>query len=110
MRVRIKKSYDRAFKVEALALLERTDKTLAGVAASLGIPSATLLYWYKQDMARRRARNKEPAATTVPGETLQQKLARLEQENAALRKENEDLRTDRDILKKAAAFFVRESK
>jgi len=33
MRVRIKKSYDRAFKVEALALLERTDKTLAGVAA-----------------------------------------------------------------------------
>jgi len=61
-------------------------------------------------MARRRARNKEPAATTVPGETLQQKLARLEQENAALRKENEELRTDRDILKKAAAFFVRESK
>jgi transposase len=109
MRARVKKSYDRAFKVEALSLLERSDKTMAGVAASLGIPSATLLYWYKQDMARRRARNKEPV-TTVPGETLEQKLARLEQENAALRKENEDLRVDRDILKKAAAFFVRESK
>ena len=109
MRVRVKKSYDRAFKVEALSLLQRSDKTMGAVAASLGIPSATLLYWYKQDMARRRARNKEPT-TTVPGETLEQKLARLEQENAALRKENEDLRVDRDILKKAAAFFVRESK
>ena len=110
MRVRVKKSYDRAFKVEALSLLQRSDKTMGAVAASLGIPSATLLYWYKQDMARRRARNKEPASTTVPGETVEQRLVRLEQENAALRKENEDLRVDRDILKKAAAFFVRESK
>jgi transposase len=110
MRARIKKSYDQSFKDEAVSLLERSDKTPTQVAASLGVPTATLMYWYKQDVARRRARNKQPASNAVPGETLEQKLARLEQENAALRKENEDLRVDRDILKKAAAFFVRESK
>src|SRR5215813_12284703 len=98
MRVRVKKSYDKAFKEQALALLERSDQSMGRVAASLGISSGTLLYWYKQDMAKRRARNRAPT-TPVAGETLEQRLARLEQENAALRKENEDLRTDRDILK-----------
>ncbi len=33
----------------------------------------------------------------------------LERELAAARKEIEDLKTDRDILKKAAAFFAKES-
>jgi transposase-like protein len=33
----------------------------------------------------------------------------LERENAALQKENDTLRMDREILKKAAAFFAKES-
>lgn len=106
----VKKHYDQAFKAQAVAMLERSNQTCNRVATSLGVPSATLMYWYKQDMASRRARNKSPAAATaVPGETVEQKLARLEAEVAALKQENADLRVDRDILKKAAAFFVRES-
>jgi transposase len=105
-----KKHYDQTFKTQAVAMLDRSNQTCGKVAASLGVPSATLLYWYKQDMARRRVRNKTPvAAAATPEETVEQKLARLEAEVAALKKENDDLRVDRDILKKAAAFFVRES-
>lgn len=51
-----------------------------------------------------------PASSLVPGETVEKRLARLEAENAALKKENEDLRVDKEILKKAAAFFMKESK
>jgi hypothetical protein len=49
------------------------------------------------------------ATPASPTETVQQKLARLERENAALRKEVDDLKLDKVILKKAAAFFVKES-
>lgn len=112
MRVR-HRSYDPSFRQQAVELMERTDRGFKPVAASLGVPPATLRYWYDQEMARRRGKPK-PARAVVPlvpaAETVQQKLARLERENAALRKEVDDLRTDKDILKKAAAFFVRESK
>lgn len=115
MRVREKRTYEPEFRNQALALLERTDRQLGEVAESLGLPSATLRNWYNQEMARRRGKPKPkvvPLAVPPPGtppETLQQKLARLERENAALRKENEDLKLDKDILKKAAAFFAKES-
>src|SRR5262245_46493999 len=115
MRVRALKRYDDAFREQAIALLERTDRRVGEVADSLGMPSATLRYWYTQEMTRRRrgkpkaAVSASSASVTPPTETLQQKLQRLEREIAALRKENEDLKLDRDILKKAAAFFAKES-
>ena len=111
MRVRPVKSYEPAFREQAVALLERTDRKLDEVAESLGVPPATLRNWYKRDMARRRGKPKLLAVVARLGtETTQQKLERLERENAALRKENDDLKLDRDILKKAAAFFAKESK
>jgi cell division protein FtsB len=64
-------------------------------------------------MARRRGKPKvvlPVASPNPPTETPQQKLARLERENAALRKEVDDLKLDKEILKKAAAFFAKESK
>ena len=116
MRVREKRNYEATFREQAVALLERTDRRLGEVAESLGVPVATLRYWYNQEMARRRSKPKAgqavqsaAAAPAAPTETVQQKLARLERENAALRKELEDLKLDKDILKKAAAFFAKES-
>ncbi len=115
MRVREQRRYEASFREQALALLERTDRRLGEVAGSLGIPIATLRYWYNQEMARRRSKVKTvrgvapTVASPPPAETVQQKLSRLERENAALRKELEDLKLDRDILKKAAAFFAKES-
>ena len=112
MRVKEQKRYEPGFRQQAVELLERTDRPLKAVAESLGIPSGTLRYWYDREMARRRGKPKPPSVTspTPATETAQQKLARLERENAALRKENEDLKLDKEILKKAAAFFAKESK
>ena len=110
MRVR-QRRYETGFREQAVALLERTDRGVTEVARSLGVPVATLSYWYGQDMARRLGKPKGPLPAPNPAtETAQQKLARLERENAALRKENEDLKLDKEILKKAAAFFAKESK
>lgn len=120
MRVRGQKQrrYEAAFRAEAVALLDRTDRSVTEVATSLGMPPGTLYRWYDQEMARRRDKPKLGAPTpglpgtpiAPPTETVQQKLARLERENAALRRENEDLKLDKEILKKAAAFFAKESK
>jgi transposase len=76
------------------------------------MPPGTLYRWYDREMARRRDKPKQTSSGTPAAsasETVQQKLARLERENAALRKENEDLKLDKEILKKAAAFFAKES-
>jgi transposase-like protein len=55
---------------------------------------------------------KKGAATTASlspqDESSEAKLVRLERENQVLRKENDQLRMDREILKKAAAFFAKE--
>jgi hypothetical protein len=42
-------------------------------------------------------------------ETPQEKIRRLEVQLAAARREVESLKTDKEILKKAAAFFAKES-
>lgn len=108
MRVRKIQRYDETFRAEALALLERTDRTLTRVAADLGIPNATLRYW--QGMAKKR-KGPKPLGSTLDrlSETASEKLQRLERENQQLRKKVEDLEMDRAILKKAAAFFAKES-
>ena len=100
MRVaRSKRKYEPAFREQAVALLERTERSFAEVARSLGVPAVTLGNWYRQEMARRRAKPKVAAMTPTPGavppETLQQKLQRLERENTELRRKVEDLQLDR---------------
>lgn len=112
--MRVRKRYDEAFRSEALALLERTDRSLPEVAYGLGLVPQTLRNWYKADMGKKGKKRppRQPAPLPVEDpskETIEAKLARLERENAQLRKENDDLKGDREILKKAAAFFAKES-
>ena len=103
------KRYTPEFRDEAIALLERDDRTVQQIADDLGVSYNTLSYWYKS--ARMAKRRKKAAARAASGgvESDEQKLARLERENAALRRENESLKMDRAILKKAAAFFAKEN-
>ena len=108
------KIYSAEFKADAVALACRTDRTLREVAADLGVNHWTLRGWYKADKMAKQPRkaaksvgvSKQPA---VGEETPEQRLARAERENERLRKENDQLRMDREILKKAAAFFAKES-
>jgi transposase len=114
MRVQTQRRYDEAFKDDAVALLRRSDRTIGAVARDLGIPPSTLEYWYNADMAKKRKKQPPRLGKALPvreptAEHPEDRIARLEREVAELRKENDSLKMDRAILKKAAAFFAKES-
>lgn len=112
MRVQNHRNYDDAFRADALTLLERSGRSLSAVAEDLGVSYSTLRYWYKAQMAKKVRKPPRPGTVVVVDpskETAEQKLDRLERENAALRKQVDELQMDRAILKKAAAFFAKES-
>ena len=81
------------FRREAVELYRSSDRPRVEVARSLGISDGTLAAWVKQ--ARRDAES-----GLDPDER-----AELER----LRRENRELRMDREILRKAAAYFARET-
>jgi transposase len=111
--MRVRPQYDEQFKESAVELLERTERPLAEVAQDLGVSVWALRDWYKKRrMAKKKgkqARAAEALKVLQGDEKPEQRLARLERENAALRRENDSLKMDREILKKAAAFFAKES-
>lgn len=111
MRTRNHRRYDASFKASTIALLERSDRSLLGIAKDLGIPIATLRYWYDAEMAKKKRKGPAVVGDAAPAEaeTLKQRVTRLEKENEQLRKKNAELEEDRVILKKAAAFFAKES-
>lgn len=88
--------YTLEFKLEAVRLV-KTGQSLAVVSATLGIAGQTLHNWVKADREGQLI-----GAGGRPVSPEQMELARLRADNARLRME-------RDILKKAAAYFARES-
>jgi transposase len=90
--------YPDQFRRDALALVESSGRPIAEVARSLGIAEGTLWNWVK--LARDATeRSSDPEALS---ESERDELRRL-------RKENVELRTDKEILKRAAAYFARET-
>ena len=93
--------YTDEFRVEAVRLAESVGQNEA--AKRLGIPSASLGNW-------RRAKQSgkwlpRPKAAAVPGSA-----AELEAENDRLRRELANAKLDLEIVKKAAAYFAKESR
>ena len=86
--------YTQEFKDEVVALCRLGDRTSAQVARDLGLNDHTLMSWQKA--AQMAA---EPEALSV---SEKEELKRL-------RRENERLRMEREILKKATAFFASQS-
>jgi transposase len=103
--------YSDDFRTDALNLIRRGDRSFRQLAADLGVNSWTLRHWWTNDQMAKRKRSSTPSSDEAASsnETSEQKLARLELENRRLVRENEQLRMDREILKKAAAFFAKES-
>ena len=87
------------FKREALNLVIDQQLSIAEVARRLGISQSLLHKWKVQFAAQ--------GEQAFPGKGQQ---TPQEAELTRLRRENEQLRMERDILKKATAFFARESK
>jgi transposase len=85
------------FKADAVRLCQQGDRRIAQVAADLGVNETNLRAWVRQseiDVGSSRS----DALTSDERREL-----------ARLRKENKRLTMEREILKKATAFFARES-
>ena len=92
---RTRRSFPKEFKADAVALVLDEGRSIASVARALGIGESNLGNWVRQARVDRGER--EGLTTTERAE-----LARLRRENAQLRME-------RDLLKRATAFWVKES-
>jgi transposase len=90
--------YTPEFKADAVRLVVEQDYSCAEVARRLGICSNNVVRWLKQHREQQQAAEQ---GALSPKE--------LNAEIRRLRKENERLRMEREILKKAAAFFANES-
>ena len=90
--------YPSVFKVEAVALVKSSGRSIADVARSLGVSDRTLWYWVSED---RKAREHAEDPTALGAD----EAAELKR----LRKENAQQREDMEILRKAAAYFAKET-
>ncbi|WP_078491568.1 transposase [Streptomyces yerevanensis] len=91
------KRYTEEFKRDAIALVDSSGKTVTAVARELGISSESLRGWYRRAKADR--------GEGQPGELTSAEREELRR----LRKENREQQQTIEILKKATAFFVKES-
>lgn len=94
---RKRRKFTAAFKADAVRLCARGGKSIAQVAADLDLTETALREWVKRAEADAGKANPSTLAT-AEREELQQ-----------LRRDNKRLLMERDILKKAAAFFAKES-
>jgi len=90
---RRRRKFSPEFKAEAVRLVESSDAPIATIARQLGITRGMLSRWVDQA----RPASREPVTDDERSE-----LGRL-------RRENLQVKMERDILKKATAFFARQS-
>ena len=91
--------YTSQFKREAVELVDREGVSVAEAARRLGVDQTLLRSW--------KMKFQEQGDQAFPG--AGQRTA-IEEEVRQLREENARLKMERDILKKATAFFARESR
>jgi transposase len=97
---RVNRSYTPEFRVAAVKRVTDGGRSIPAVARSLEMSAKTLANWVL------RARNGQPPAK---GGSAKQPVSELEAELTRLRQENAKLRMEKEILKKAAAYFAKES-
>lgn len=89
-----KRVYTEEFRHQAVRLLRVSGKSARQVADELGMPQSVLSRWKR-------------LADTTEGTSVVS--LSMEEELRQLRRENERLRQEHEILKKAAAFFAKET-
>lgn len=91
--------YSKELREEAVKMVTKGKQSLPEAARRLSLPPSTLGNWIK---AYKEGRLGEIGSSYRP-------LTELEMELAKVKKENINLRIECDILKKAAAYFAKES-
>ncbi len=92
---RSRRKFSDEFKRDAVEIVRSSDKSIAEVARELGIYDSSLGSWVRQDQVDRGEREGVSSDD-------KDRLSELERENARLRME-------RELLKRAVAFWVKES-
>jgi len=92
------KHYSKQFKIDAVKLVTEQGYRVSEAARNLGLHHSSLRRWKKQ--------LETDGSQAFPGKGH---MTAQKEELHRLRKENKRLRMEREILKKATAFFVNES-
>ncbi len=95
-----RKTFSKEFKLEAVRQLELGDKSPNNIAIDLGIRRNMLYKW--QEQLKKHGDNAFRGPGRYPTDQ--------DDEVTRLRKELADVKEERDILKKAAAYFARDLK
>jgi transposase len=93
-----RKHYSKQFKIDAVKLVTEQGFNVSEAARNLGIHHSSLRHWKKEF--------ESDGNQAFPGKG---NLSSEKDELNRLRRENKRLRMERDILKKATAFFAKES-
>jgi transposase len=92
-----RRRFSQEFKLEAVKLVQEGGVKVSQAAQDLGVYETSLRRWIKQyEIDRGRGR---------PGELTSEEKEELRR----LRRENRQLKMEREILKKATAFFAKEN-
>ena len=94
-----RRKFSREFKIEAVRLVTEGGQSIAETARELGV-NASLLGRWKQQLT-------ENVDEAFPGKG---RMKPLEEEVRRLQRELKQTRQERDFLKRATAYFARESK
>ena len=92
------RKYTEAFRQSAIKQVEEGQRSMSAVARSLEMSHKTLANWVYRS---RKGQALVKRAALAPA-------TELEAENARLRQENAKLKVEKEILKKAAAYFAKE--
>jgi len=93
---RVKTKYNTEFKEQAVKMVISSDKSTSQIARDLGIKTTTLYSWVN------KMKSADVLETGQSNEQMFDELVRLKKELA-------EVKEQRDILKKATAYFAKES-
>jgi transposase len=102
---RKRRSYTEEFRAEVVEMIRRGDRSVLAICKDLDLTESAVRRWVEKanksapDVAARNAKN-EPTGPLSKSE--REELVRL-------RRENRTLQMEREILKKATAFFAKEN-